>query len=86
MANSRSAEKRIKVNQKKRARNATYKSALKTSIKHYESALESDPSAASAHLQTAIKALDKAASKGVIHKNAAARKKSRLTKKLAQQA
>lgn len=86
MANSRSAEKRIRVNNKKRVRNATNKSILKSSIKKYEVALEQDPANAPAHLQKAIKALDKAATKGIIHKNAAARKKSRLTKKLAKQA
>ncbi|HHU61811.1 MAG: 30S ribosomal protein S20 [Bacillota bacterium] len=86
MANSKSAEKRIRVNQKKRERNVAYKSALRTTIKRYENALAEDPSAAPAHLQKAIKALDKAASKGIIHKNAAARKKSRLTRNLAKQA
>lgn len=86
MANSRSAEKRIRVNKKKRALNAANKSALRTTIKKYEAALEHDPANAPAHLQKAIKALDQAAAKGLIHKNAAARKKSRLTKNLAKQA
>lgn len=86
MANSKSAEKRILVNSKKRARNAANKSTLRTSIKKFEAALANDPANASAHLQKAIKALDKAAAKGLIHKNAAARKKSRLTKNLAEQA
>ncbi|NLL42843.1 MAG: 30S ribosomal protein S20 [Firmicutes bacterium] len=85
MANSRSAEKRIRVNEIKRARNAAQRSALRTTIKRYEAALANDPANAPAHLQKAIKALDKAASKGIIHKNAAARKKSRLTRHLAQQ-
>lgn len=86
MANSKSAEKRIKVNNTKRARNAAHKSALRTTIKKFEVALENDPSSAPAHLQKAMKALDQAAAKGLIHKNAAARKKSRLTKNLAKQA
>lgn len=83
MANSRSAEKRIRVNAIKRARNQAAKSALKTTIKRYETALVNDPDNAPAHLQKAFKALDQAAAKGVIHKNAAARKKSRLAKRLA---
>lgn len=83
MANSRSAEKRVRVSANKRSQALSHKSALRTSIKRYLSALEEDPANAPAHLQQAIKALDKAAAKGIIHKNAAARKKSRLTKKLA---
>lgn len=83
MANSRSAKKRVKVNLKKRARNVSAKSALKTVIKKYEAALVNDPSSAPAHLRKAFKALDKAAAKGIIHKNTAARKKSRLSKRLA---
>lgn len=86
MATSRSAEKRIRVNATKRARNAADRSALRSTIKGYETALANDPENAPAHLQKAIKALDKAASKGIIHKNAAARKKSRLTRNLAKQA
>lgn len=86
MANSRSAEKRIRVNDTKRVRNAADKSALRTTIKKFENALANDPQNAPAHLQTAIQALDRAAAKGIIHKNAAARKKSRLTRRLAQQA
>ncbi|NLL48237.1 MAG: 30S ribosomal protein S20 [Firmicutes bacterium] len=86
MATSRSAEKRIRVNETKRARNAAHKSALRSTIKKYEAALANDPTNAPAHLQKAIKALDRAAAKGIIHKNAASRKKSRLTKNLAKQA
>jgi small subunit ribosomal protein S20 len=86
MANSRSAEKRVRVNLKKRARNVSTKSALKTMVKKYEAALENDPSNAPAHLRKAFKALDQAAAKGVIHKNTAARKKSRLSKRLARNA
>ncbi|HHT69556.1 MAG TPA: 30S ribosomal protein S20 [Firmicutes bacterium] len=86
MATSRSAEKRIRVNESKRVRNAAHKSALRTTIKRYEAALANDPANAPAHLQKAIKALDKAAAKGLIHKNAASRKKSRLTRNLAKQA
>lgn len=86
MATSRSAEKRIRVNEAKRARNAAHRSALRSTMKKYENALAKDPDNAPAHLQKAIKSLDRAAARGLIHKNAASRKKSRLTKRLAQQA
>lgn len=83
MANSRSAEKRMRVNETNRARNKAAKSSLRTTLRRYEAALEQDPANAPALLKTAVQALDKAAAKGIIHKNAAARKKSRLTKALA---
>ena len=86
MATTRSAEKRIRVNESKRLRNAANRSALRSTIKKYEAALANDPANAPAHLQKAIKSLDQAAAKGVIHKNAASRKKSRLTKSLAKHA
>ncbi len=86
MATSRSAEKRIRVGAAKRARNTAHRSALKSTVKKCEVAVANDPVNAPAHLQKAIKALDKAAAKGLIHKNAASRKKSRLTKRLATQA
>lgn len=83
MATSKSARKRIAVNQRRRERNAAARSALRTAVKNYEQALLHDPANAPALLQKAVKALDRAAAKGIIHKNAAARKKSRLTKNLA---
>lgn len=86
MATSRSAEKRILVNRKKRNANMTRRTALRTNVRRFEEALEHDPANAPAYLKKAIRALDKAAAKGIIHKNTAARKKSRLTKKLAAQA
>lgn len=86
MATTKSAEKRIRVNESKRARNTAHRSALRSTIKKYEAALANDPTNAPAHLQKAIKALDQAAAKGLIHKNAASRKKSRLTRSLAKQA
>ena len=60
-----------------------YRSALKTEMKKYESALASgDQAAAQAAYKSAVKKLDKAAAYGIIHKNAAAHKKSQFTKKL----
>lgn len=82
MPNIKSAIKRVKQNEKKRAHNATQKSALRTAIKSFETAvLNNDVDQAKIALLNATKKLDKAVSKGLIHKNTAARKKSRLTKK-----
>ena len=81
MANIKSAKKRILVNKTKADRNKSIKSAVKTSIKKVEAAVTAkDKEAASAALQNAISTIDKAASKGVYHKNNAARKVSRLSK------
>ena len=83
MPNIKSAIKRVLVNDKNRAHNATVKSAMRTTVKNAEVALAGDNvEAAKEALLTASKKLDKAASKGLIHKNAAARKKSRLAKRL----
>ena len=83
MPNIKSAIKRVLVNDKNRAHNATMKSTMRTTVKNAEVALAGDNvEAAKEALLTASKKLDKAASKGLIHKNAAARKKSRLAKRL----
>jgi small subunit ribosomal protein S20 len=83
VANIKSAKKRIKVTQTKTLRNKMVKSALKTSIKKYETAIEAgNVDEAKVLLGSAIKSIDMAASKGIIHKNVASRKKSRLTLKL----
>ena len=80
MANIKSAKKRILVTEKKAARNKSIKSAVKTSIKKVEAAITAnDKAAAEAALKAAISEISKAASKGVYHKNTAARKVSRLT-------
>ncbi len=82
MPNIKSAIKRVKVNEKKRLRNAALKSALRTAIKKFELALqESNVENAKNALLFATKKLDKAVTKGIIHKNNASRNKSRLTKK-----
>jgi len=83
MANIKSAKKRIKVTQAKTMRNTMIKSALKTKIKKFETAVASqDMNLAKENFKVVVKALDMAASKGIIHKNKAARKKSRLASKL----
>ena len=81
MANIKSAKERVLVNQKKADRNKSIKSAVKTSIKKVEAAVVAkDKEAAVAALANAISTIDKAATKGVYHKNNAARKVSRLSK------
>ena len=83
MAHSRSAKKRIRVNQTKALRNRMIKSALKTTIKKFEVAVEAgNKEEATVNFRNVVKALDMAASKNVLHKNKAARKKSRLAAKL----
>ena len=83
MPNIKSAIKRVKINDKKSAQNITVKSAMRTSVKKVEAAIVlNDATAAATTFTDASSKLDKAASKGLIHKNAAARKKSRLMKKM----
>jgi small subunit ribosomal protein S20 len=84
MANIKSAIKRAKLSKAKNLANASAKSALKTSIKRFEQTLTAEPDQAEQALRSASRSLDKAATKGLIHKNKAARKKSRLAKRLAQ--
>lgn len=80
MANTKSAKKRALVAIKRTARNKMVKSSLRTAVRKYREAQGSEN--ATALLSQAFAALDKAATKGVIHKNTAARKKARLAKKL----
>ncbi|CAM4001037.1 30S ribosomal protein S20 [Cohnella lubricantis] len=83
MPNIKSAIKRVKTNDARRLRNASQKSALRTAVKQADQAvIGTDVNAAKEALQLAQKKLDKAVTKGLIHKNAASRKKSRLAKKL----
>lgn len=80
MANIKSAKKRIEVIDKKTLRNKMIKSKVKTVIKKVEAAIAAgDKEAAQANLLVAISEIDKAASKGVYHKNNASHKVSRLT-------
>lgn len=79
MANIKSAKKRILVIQTKTERNKAIKSKVKTFVKKVDAAIASgDKAAASAALLAATSEIDKAAKKGVMHKNAASRKVSRL--------
>ncbi|MFI6348969.1 30S ribosomal protein S20 [Streptomyces sp. NPDC050560] len=84
MANIKSQIKRIKTNEKARQRNKAVKSSLKTAIRRTREAVaEGDVEKATAAAREASRKLDKAASKGVIHKNQAANKKSALAAKVA---
>ncbi|MBJ2119848.1 30S ribosomal protein S20 [Arthrobacter sp. MSA 4-2] len=83
MANIKSQKKRILTSEKARQRNNSVKSELKTAIRAVTTALDSsDKDAAAAALQTASRKLDKAVSKGVLHKNNAANRKSAISKKV----
>lgn len=79
MANIKSAKKRVRVIEAKTLRNKATKSALKTSIKKANNADEANKAEA---VKAAIKKVDQACAKGILHKNAAARKKSQLAKQL----
>ena len=85
LPNIKSAKKRVLVNQAKAMQNKAAKSALKTDIKKFEAAVaEGNRSEADVAYKVAVKAVDKAAAKGLLHKNNAAHKKSALTLKLNQ--
>ncbi len=81
MANTKSALKRIRIAEKRRERNTSYNSRVKTMLKKAEQTIASGTADVAA-ITAAISTLDKAAVKGVIHKNNAARRKSRLMKKV----
>lgn len=84
MANIKSQIKRNHTNEKARLRNKAYKSELKTHVRHVREAIASgDKESAESTLRDATRKLDKAVSKGVIHKNQAANRKSALAKQVA---
>jgi small subunit ribosomal protein S20 len=83
LPNIKSAAKRARQNITREKRNRRIKSMLKTSIRRYEESLQSgDMAEAKIKLNTAVRQIDKAAAKGIVHKNNAARKKSRLSRML----
>ena len=83
MANIKSQIKRIRTNEKRRLRNQSVKSELKTLVRKTREAVEAgDRELAIESLKTASRKLDKAVSKGVIHKNQAANRKSKLAKRV----
>jgi small subunit ribosomal protein S20 len=82
MPNIKSAKKRVLVTKTKAARNKSAKSALKTSIKKANAAIEENTADKEAAVKAAVAKIDRAAAKGLIHKNNAAHKKSALQVKL----
>jgi small subunit ribosomal protein S20 len=85
VANIKSQIKRNKQNEKARQRNKAVKSSLKTSVRHFREAADAgDQEKATQAMRTAYVKLDKAVSKGVIHKNQAANRKSAIAKRAAE--
>ena len=83
MPNIKSAKKRVLVTKTKTLQNKMFKTELKTDIKKYQAALAAgDAALAQTTYKAAVKKIDQAAARGIIHKNAAARKKSQFTKAL----
>jgi small subunit ribosomal protein S20 len=83
VAHSLSAKKRVRQNEKHRARNRARKLGIRAQVKSFTTALAtSDFKAAETELRKAVRALDKVSVKGTIHRNQASRKRSRLTKRL----
>ncbi|CAA9263564.1 MAG: SSU ribosomal protein S20p [uncultured Acidimicrobiales bacterium] len=83
MANIKSQIKRNRTNEKARLRNKAVRAEVRTRVKNAVTAVESGAENAPAAQREAMKKIDKAAAKGVIHRNAASRRKSRLAKRLA---
>jgi small subunit ribosomal protein S20 len=82
MANNKSAIKRVKITAKKTARNNIIRSKVRNSIRKFKVAVTANGDNTEAILKNAISQIDKAVSKGILHRNNADRKKSRLTKRL----
>ena len=82
MPNIKSAKKRVKVNEVKTLRNKGIRSNLKTTIKKAELALANNDANKAEAVKLAVRTIDKAAAKGILHKNCASRKKSQLVVKL----
>ena len=84
MPNIKSAKKRVKVIAKKTLINQMHKTALKTAVKKFEAAVEAnDKENLNSLFNEAVKKIDQGVKQGILHKNAAARKKSQLALKLA---
>ena len=82
MANIKSQIKRVKTNEKRRMRNKSVRSSVRTAVRKFREAVEAGDNENAVALQrAAARALDKAASKGVIHKNQAANRKARLMRR-----
>ncbi len=82
MPNIKSAKKRVATSTANYERNKAYRSALRTAMKKADAAIEANSADAAETVKVAVKKIDQAAGKGLIHKNNAARKKSNLTNRL----
>lgn len=82
MANIKSAQKRALIAEENRQRNVAWKSSIKTAIKKALEAAKNSDETVNDKLSAVYKLYDKAVSKGIVHKNTAARKKSRLTRNI----
>jgi small subunit ribosomal protein S20 len=82
LANTRSARKRIRQNEKRRLRNRAVRSAVRSSVKSAREALGGTGADSATVVRDAIRAIDRAVTQGVIHRNTAARRKSALARKL----
>ena len=82
MANTPSARKRIRQNEKRRLRNRGVRSAVRSSVKSAREALGGKDADAGAPVREAIRAIDRAVTKGILHRNTAARRKSSLARTL----
>lgn len=81
MPNIKSQIKRVQLSKLQNTKNTAARSSLRTAIRRFEEAVNNNADNAAETMQKASRALDKAAAKGLIHKNKAARKKSRMAKK-----
>jgi small subunit ribosomal protein S20 len=86
LANTRSAIKRMKQSEKRRTRNRAVRSKVRSAMKSARVSLQGATGEARTTVLAAIRTLDKAVTKGVVHRNTAARKKSALARKLARMA
>jgi small subunit ribosomal protein S20 len=82
LANTRSAQKRIRQNERRRLRNRAVRSAVRGSVKSAREALGGKSADSATAVREAIRALDRAVTQGVIHRNTAARRKSSLARRL----
>ncbi len=82
MPNIKSAKKRVLVSEANYQRNKSYRSALKTALKKADAAIEAKSADAAETVKVAVKKLDQAEAKGIMHRNAVARKKSQLANRL----
>ena len=82
MPNIKSAKKRVLVSEANNQRNKAYRSALRTAVKKADAAIANNDADAAVAVKAAVKKIDQAASKGILHKNNAAHKKSALVNRL----